>query len=272
MKRWFYVPLLTYPDAPAEAFLGSAVDLAVNCNAMLRATVFDVSIPPIATPWPVFLDTTEMVRQAEEQSHQAGKRLAAALRGRCSETSLDCEIVSKAVVQPEVTTTAVNEAKLNDLTVVQSGLPFSAFAEALVFESGRPVILYPETRCTGRFDHIAIAWDGSRAASRALADAQFLLAKATRVTVICAPENKPDLVGAAQRLGDALASRGLDIETASIAEQGYIGDLLQFKAIERGADLLVMGGYGHSRLREFVLGGATDDVLSKTRLPVLMSH
>ena len=272
MKRRFYVPLLTYPDAPAEVFLDSVVDLAANCNAVLHATVFDVSIPPIATPWPTFIDTTEMVRQAEEQSHETGKTLTAALRNRCSETSLDCEIVSKIIVQPAVSATAVKEARLYDLTVIQSGLPFSAFAEKMVFEAGRPVILYPETRCTGRFDHIAIAWDGSRASARALADAQFLLAKAKRVTVICAPENKPDLSSAAQNLCDALSARGLDVETASVSKEGYIGDLLQFKAIELGADLLVMGGYGHSRFREFVLGGATDDVLSKTRLPVLMSH
>jgi nucleotide-binding universal stress UspA family protein len=272
MKRRFYVPLLTYPDAPAEAFLDSATDLAANCNALLHATVFDVSIPSIATPWPTFIDTSEMVRQAEEQSRQAGKSLAAALRSRCAETSLDCEIVSKTIVQLDVSATAVKEARLYDLTVLQSGLPFSAFAETLVFESGRPVMLYPETRCTGRFDHIAIAWDGSRASTRALADAQFLLAKAKRVTVICVPENKPDLSSAARNLTDALAARGLDVQTASVSNEGYIGDRLQFKAIELGADLLVMGGYGHSRFREFVLGGATDDVLSKTRLPVLMSH
>lgn len=272
MKRRFYVPLLTYPDQPAEVFLENVVDLAANCNAVLHSTVFDVSIPSIATPWPTFIDTTEMVRQAEEQSREAGKTLAAALRNRCSETSLDCEIVSNIIVQPDVWAVAVKEARLHDLTVIQSGLPFSTFAETLVFETGRPVMLYPETHCTGRFDHVAIAWDGSRASTRALADAQFLLAKTKRITVIYAPENKPDLSSAARNLGDALSARGLDVETASVSREGYIGDLLQFEAIELGADLLVMGGYGHSRFREFVLGGATDDVLSKTRLPVLMSH
>jgi len=272
MKRRFYVPLLTYPDASAEAFLGSAVDLAANCNAVLHATIFDVLMPPNSTAWPTFINTEGMVRQAEDQSRQAGKTLEAALRKLCSETSLDCEVTSTPVVQTEVNETAVKQARLYDLSIIQSGLPFSAFAEAMVFESGRPVMLYPETGCSGRFDRIAIAWDGSRASSRAVSDAQFLLAKAKSITIICAPEDKPDLAASANSMADALAARGLDVETASISKEGYIGDLLQFKAIELGADLLVMGGYGHSRFREFVLGGATDDVLTKTRLPVLMSH
>lgn len=272
MKRRFYVPLLTYPDAVVEQFLCNAIDLAANCNAVLHAAVFEVSIPPVVTPFPVLLDTTEMVRQAEEQSRRTGKSLAAALRERCTETSLDCELGSTTVLQPEVAEAAVKEARFYDLSIIQSGVQFSAFAEAMVFESGRPVMLYPETRCSGRFDHIAIAWDGSRAASRTLADAHFMLAKATRVTVVCAMESKPDLEASAQRLVEAFAARGLDATIASISEKGYIGDLLQFEAIEQGADLLVMGGYGHSRFREFVLGGATDDVLTKTRLPVLMSH
>jgi nucleotide-binding universal stress UspA family protein len=130
----------------------------------------------------------------------------------------------------------------------------------------------PEERSRGRFDHIAIAWDGSRAASCAVADAQFLLGKATRVTVICASEDKPDLVAAAQGLANALLARGLQVETASVSKEGNIGDLLQLKAMELNAGLLVMGGDGHSRFREFLLGGATAEVLSKTRLPVLMSH
>jgi nucleotide-binding universal stress UspA family protein len=213
-----------------------------------------------------------MVRQAEDQSRHMGRTLAGHLRDRCSETSLDCEISSQTVFPGEVAAAAVRQARLYDLTVLQSGLQFTSFAEAFVFESGRPVLLYPEERCSGRFDHIAIAWDGSRASSRAVADAQFLLGKAARVTVICASQDKPDLATAAKTLGDALAARGLEVETAEVSKEGYIGDVLQFKAIELGADLLVMGGYGHSRLREFVLGGATADVLSKTRLPILMSH
>lgn len=272
MKRWFYAPLLTYPDPTSEAFLDSAVDLAANCNATLQATVFDISIPAISNPWPVLLDTGEMARQAEEQSARTGKALTSALRNRCSETSLDCEITSKTVVRPDLLPSIVAQARLHDLTVVESGLQFSSVTEALVFESGRPVMLYPEELRSGRFDHIAIAWDGGRAASRALADAALLLGKAQKVTIICAPDDKANLPAAAKSLEETLSAKGLRVETALVTNKGYIGDLLQFKALELGADLLVMGGYGHSRLREFVLGGATADVLSKTRLSVLMSH
>jgi nucleotide-binding universal stress UspA family protein len=220
----------------------------------------------------VLIDTAEMVRQAEDQSRRVGKALANSLRSRCSETSLDCEIISHSVLQPEIAATAARKARLYDLAVLQSGQQFTLFAEALVVESGRPVLLLPEERSPGRFDHIVIAWDGSRAAARAVADAQFLLGKTTRVTVICAPEDKPDLLAAAQDLSDAFSARGLQVETASVSKEGSIGGLLQLKAMELDADLLVMGGYGHSRFREFLLGGATAEVLLKTRLPVVMSH
>ena len=271
MKKRIYVPLLTYPDAAKESLLDNAVELARNLDATLCATIFDVSIPPITNPWPVFLDTEDMVRRAERKSRQEGEAFSRAFQKRCGEANVPSEIKSITVSQPDVIDSATAEARLFDMTFAQSAAQFAPLAEALIFGTGRPVILYPDRLCSGRSDHVVIAWDGSRAAARALADASCFIDRAERVTVIGVREKPIDRdVGA---LLDALTARGANV-TAEIfqASDTTIGRAIQTKAVELRADLLVMGAFGHSRLREFVLGGATADVLSNTMIPVLMSH
>jgi nucleotide-binding universal stress UspA family protein len=273
MKKQVYVPLLTYPDAAKETLLDNAVELARNLGATLCATVIDVSIPPITNPWPVFLDTDDMVRRAEWSSRQEGEALARALQKRCGEANVASSIRSITVAQPEILDVATEEARLHDVTLAQSAPQFAPLAEALIFGAGRPVILYPDRPCSGRIDHVAIAWDGGRAAARALADANCFIEAATRVSVLCAPDEKPIDHNAAEKLVASLGLRGITAELHILqTEARPIGDALQFKAVELRADLLVMGGFGHSRLREFVLGGATSAVLSNAVLPVLMSH
>ena len=149
-----------------------------------------------------------------------------------------------------------------------------AMAEGVIFGSGRPVILLPDRAVVDTIDHIAIAWDGSRVAARALADAALLFEQASRISVLTVVDEKSlkqhDI---AERLADGLRKRGVAAESVSItAKDCPIGTSLQEHAIERRARLLVMGGYGHSRVRDFVLGGATKDVLRDLHLPVLVSH
>jgi len=149
-----------------------------------------------------------------------------------------------------------------------------ATAEAVVFGSGRPTILLPELVDISAIDHVAIAWDGSRVAARAVADAQAFLKRADRVSVLTVVDEKPLKEKAAhERLASALRQRGIEAEAVSIRGQDCpVAQTLQETAIERDCQLLVMGGYGHSRLRDFVLGGATQGVLFNLLVPVLLSH
>ena len=107
-----------------------------------------------------------------------------------------------------------------------------------------------------------------------MADATPFLERASKISVLTVVDEKPlKEAHGAERLAAGLKKRGLVAEGISIrAEDCPIGVSLQEHAIERGAKLLVMGGYGHSRVREFVLGGATEDVLDDLRLPILISH
>lgn len=148
-------------------------------------------------------------------------------------------------------------------------------AECVVFGSGRPVVLIPEqAEFAGTLDHVAIAWDGSRVAARAVADARPFIDRAAKVTIAVVTDEKAlPADSGASRLADYLALRGTRVEVSESRTGGQpIAAALQDAAAGLGAGLLVMGGFGHSRLRDFVLGGATRGIMEDLRMPVLLSH
>jgi nucleotide-binding universal stress UspA family protein len=181
---------------------------------------------------------------------------------------------------------AVAHGRCADLIVLgqpQFGETGSFFAEQLVaamlMETGRPLLLVPYVGApatVGR--NVLVAWDGGREASRALADAMPFLRGAGRVTVGCldpgASARGADAIGR-ERLIAYLRHHGIaaEVDYANL-EAGDIpvGDWLLSRVADLGGDLIVMGGYGHSRWREQVLGGATQTLLSTMTVPVLMSH
>ena len=116
-------------------------------------------------------------------------------------------------------------------------------------------------------------WDGGRMAARAIADAMPFLERAKAVDiVIVAEERKNDEITGAN-MNEHLARHGIAANVKRIAKAGLgIEDVVLDYAADNGADLIVMGGYGHSRLREFILGGATRGILAEMTVPVLMSH
>ncbi len=167
-----------------------------------------------------------------------------------------------------------------DLIVVgqpdrQKSLPDEVVDEGVLLESGRPVIFVPFIHKGGvNLDRIMVCWDGSRAASRAIADAMPLLKKANRVEVVIIsdkPSQKDEVPGA--DLGQHLARHGLKVEVKRITSPDIdVPSTILSYAADSSADMIVMGGYGHSRLREFILGGATRGLLESMTVPVLMSH
>jgi nucleotide-binding universal stress UspA family protein len=181
------------------------------------------------------------------------------------------------------TDTVVRQGAVCDLIIASQkdqSWTMSDFLEEpqrLAIETGRPVMLVPnEGKIVSPPKRVTIAWNGRREAVRAVFDAMPLLVGADEVNILWAhPENDQpaasDLPGAA--LATVLARHGIKcvVSQSSAADANIGGELLQ-QADAFGSDLLVMGCYGHSRMREFVLGGATRDVLSQMDLPVLMSH
>jgi len=148
-------------------------------------------------------------------------------------------------------------------------------SESTLFESGRPVIIVPYIqKAPIKLDRIMVCWDGSRSAARAVADAMPFLerAKNVEVVIVTNERGKRDEIEGAD-IGQHLARHGLKVEVTRITHGDLdVADALLSHSMDAGADFMVMGGYGHSRLREFVLGGVTRSILRTMTLPTLMSH
>jgi nucleotide-binding universal stress UspA family protein len=159
--------------------------------------------------------------------------------------------------------------------VESAGVP-ADFVESVIVASGKPALVLP---CEGGSpftgETAVIAWKPTREAARAVSAALPLLQRARRVHVLSWAQHENENVdGASMDLGSFLKLRG--IEPAWHAEAGsepeFLGELLLSRAFDLDADLLVMGCYGHSRAREWVLGGTTRTILQSMTLPVLMAH
>ncbi len=278
MKIRSFLPLLTYPDAHSEASIRTTAALAGLVSEELHLVALEADIPPITSALSrVLMNLPEVIRNAEKLSAQAGAKLLDLARREAEARGLPVTARTLRAAPAFLGEAAASEARYFDLALVgwSSGIPgIQMLAEAVVFGSGRPTILVPESAEASGISRIAIAWDGSRVAARALADATRLIERAEEVHVITVTDEKPLADKAAgDRLADNLRQAGVKASFSPIrAEDGPIAETLQRHALDLNAQLLVMGGYGHSRLRDFVLGGATAGVLGDLRLPVLLSH
>jgi nucleotide-binding universal stress UspA family protein len=166
-----------------------------------------------------------------------------------------------------------------DLTVVRqaepdSGTPAPLIIEAALFETGRPTLVVPYIQKGPiKLDRILVCWDGSRSAARAANDAIPLLRRAKSIEVVIVAEHgKSDEMPGAD-IAQHLARHDLEVEVRQIVSpEAKPAAVILSHAADCSADLLVMGGFGHSRLRELVLGGVTRTLLESMTVPVLMSH
>jgi nucleotide-binding universal stress UspA family protein len=171
-------------------------------------------------------------------------------------------------------------ARRFDLSVVGQAEPDKVAPEELIiesalFESGRPVVVVPYIQRDGlKLDRVMIGWDGSRNAARSIADAMPFLARAGSVDVVIVASEavKSDELPGAD-IAQHLARHGLKVEVKRIVTAGIdVANTVLSYAADSSIDFIVMGGYGHSRLREFILGGATRGMLTSMTVPVMLSH
>ncbi len=173
--------------------------------------------------------------------------------------------------------TIAGEARLRDLVVLSATgeEPDSMRAGAIessIFDSGRPLLLTPRDAGLKKVGRAAVFWNGGTQAARAVAAALPLLHDAAAVDIMWVDEDVEDdfiLNG----LDDYLAWHGISASIKRFEpDERLIGELLMDEAVAGGADLVVMGGYSHSRLREFILGGVTQHMLEESPLPALIAH
>ena len=171
-------------------------------------------------------------------------------------------------------------ARCFDLAIVGQGQSEMStmeqiIGEAVLFDSGRPMIMVPYIqKAPFKIDNVMICWDGSRASARAVADAISILGKGSRVEIVIITNERGkqyDIEGA--DIGQHLARHGFKVEVRRLPGGDIdVADALLSHAADSSTDFMVMGGYGHSRLREFVLGGVTRSIFQSMTVPVLLSH
>lgn len=269
------IPLRTYPVPETKETVAALLRLASTFVAHATLGPLEVIAPSLRHRWSgAFMGLVGAGAEIEKASKAASESLIAS-----AEVPHGLQISSQTLRvgfgEPPLSVTSA--ARCHDLTMIAftDAEVAATIAEAAMFGTGRPVLLLPAEvpGAADPFARIAVAWDGSGTASRAVLDAMPLLTRADEVVVINAPADKPienndiaDLTNYLVRHGIAPRFVKADIELLDI------GLALQHRAQTEEAGLLVMGAYGHSRVQQFILGGATRGVLSNLQLPVLMSH
>ncbi len=273
----FFIPLLTYPDPSPGVGLLRAIDFAATLGGRLTVSAHTVDIPPITNPLAgMLVDYAGMAAAAEATSRERASELGKQAKHLAERFELPV-VVNTFEARPEMIGERLATAgRAHDfaLSVVESGCSghFDA-AEALLFGSGGPVVLFPGTEVATHLQTVVVAWDGGRAAARAVRDALPVLRLARQVAILTVSEDKPVASASLAAVVAFLNGHGIAVAHHDVRCGGRsIGQTLQEEAVAHDAGLLVMGAYGHNRFREFVLGGATRTVLGNLHLPTLMSH
>lgn len=271
--------MVHYDATPrGERALAAALSLADRQDAHLIgcATREEPRIPTYAAaqiPADVIDSLVEEQRKLVRSAHESFENAA-----RAAGREDRCEFIEAGGDPARVLTSFGRGC---DLLVVGQSEPdmeavdIEELPDNLVMESGRPVLIVPYIGQRATIgEHVLLCWTNTREAARAMSDALPLMGKASKVTVLTIEDKDADMDGL---LGDDaaryLAAHGISAELRRAVQPNVdAGTAILNEAAEQGADLIVMGAYGHSRLRETILGGATRTILKSMTAPVLMSH
>lgn len=258
-----------------------AVDLAARHSAHLTLVV-GVAQTSIASLSPVF-DLAGIEAEANARSRERAETFGERLRELAAVAGVSASVEIRQGALFPVYEAVARVARVHDLAVVDAPRPgfdmHREFVEDLIESSGAPVVLVPQGWTAGaRIRRALLAWDGGREAARAMHQAAPILDGCGSIDVVrISGESSRARRAAAETVGGADAARHLARHCAEVsvsdrpARDGRVFDTLQLHAGLTGADLIVMGFYGHSRLRESILGGATRDALSSCAMPVLLA-
>lgn len=271
----------SYPEATSPEAIEQAAMFASAIGGVLSALAVEVEIrAPSNRLADYLIGLSRLAEDEEQKSRQAchsalevfsAKAKAAGVLGEALHGRSDLYCIGDYVAK---------RARSRDLCIVpivDQADGQRSIAEDVVFGSGRPVLLFRPGRAdlpSGGLSTVVLAWDGSRSAARAMADALPVMLKAREVRVLTVINEKP---AARSGLGhDAvrhLKAHGVNAVIDEVDASGRrIGQVLEDQVAKCKSDLLVMGAYGRSRVREFILGGATEHMLRDPKVALLLSH
>lgn len=270
-------------NVPTERSPRPVIDGAISLAAQIHAELDAVSVgyesanmTLVAEGGAAVAAIFEVEREKALERAQAALNLFETEANRLG-VACDCRAVS--ALQGEAAAIVGAAARLYDLSIVaQPEFERDSFdntlAQEILFQSGGPVLFMPYI-FRGAFSgkRIGICWDGSRLAARAVRDAMPLLEKAEAITILTIDgAHSVPADASAVHLVHYLARLGVDTRIAAKTETAAIQPGILSMAADEGLNLLVMGGYGHSRLKETVFGGVTREMLESMTVPTLMSH
>ncbi|KMO41726.1 universal stress protein UspA [Methylobacterium tarhaniae] len=263
-------------DETASSALAYGLSLAARAPA--RVTVQAVSVR-LVVPHAWISRFVGMVVAAENRRlRDLAQAVAERARGDAAAAGILCTAQAEHLSDDRLRASFSAQARLHDLAVIDAEPRMltgdRGLIETLLFESGRPLIVVPPGCETFAARRILVAWDGSAQAARALHDALPFLRQAERVEVVVVTGEK-DLTHAVPgvEVAPGLAHRGVAVTVTDLpARDGDVAGALRRHATEAGADMIVMGAFVHSLLREAVLGGVTQEMLRACPVPLLMAH
>lgn len=275
--------LLLNLDIEREAPIryGIATQLATAHGAHLSGLYIRNAQPPgAALPGNASVALGEQILQAIEARNAERNQAETEAIERFTDVAREARIsfdrhIEEAGTGSEAVAHLVRYARTADLVVMgRMDTDGRDTVHDVLFSSGTPVVVVPPHEQATVGQRVMVAWNGSREAARAVKDALLILERASSVTVLCVNQAER---GQNRQPGEDLAGHlrhhGIDAAVDNIARKTRsVGDAIVSRIADAGADMLVMGAWGHSRLREFVLGGVTRRVLEQSPVPVLMSH
>lgn len=276
--------ILVHADqsAQAQARMTLAVQLAQACGAHLTALACTgiSRYAQLGDPLDQLPQVSQRLLSWREQARASLAVFDAIAQASSLESRTPC------LLDDDPEDALLQLAPFNDLLVLSQTDPYVAapgvirdLPQSLLLHCGRPLLLVPRQdvgdQAGAPFRHALLAWDGSRHAARAISDALPLLKQAQTVTLLVLNADQLPAAHGLEPGADMalfLARHAVQVEVMREFTTVNIGDALLSVAAEQRCDLLVMGGYGHRRARETLLGGATRTVLRDMTLPVLMAH
>ncbi|MER8431139.1 universal stress protein [Mesorhizobium caraganae] len=265
-------------EQDAERVLDCAIPLAERFESHLIG-IHAEALPVPYTSATGFPDT-EFLQVSADMNRERAEKLQALFLGRIEKTGLSFEWRSLESFSGDSALTGISSVRAADLIIAaqrETGGDPSADVDTLVYDAGRPVLVVPhEGPLVTTFKHVLLAWNGSKEAARAAFDAlPFIIeAEKTDILVIDPPDtldDNPEAAGA--EIAAALSRHGATV-SVSVQQSGNasIDDVIQTRIAETGADLLVLGAYSHSWLRQLLFGGVTRTVLRTVPVAAFLSR
>lgn len=271
----------SYPEPTPPEAIGQAATFAAMVGGVLSGLAVEIDIrAPSNRLAGYVIGLGHLAEEEEQKSRRACETLLETFSSKAQAAGVRGEVLRARADLYSIGDLVAERARTRDLTIVpvtDQHVGQDSVAAAVVFGSGRPVLLFrPGARkgLGGALNSVVLAWDASRSAARAMGDALPIMRKARDVRVVIVTNEKPDVrSGQGKDALRHLVSHGVKAVVDEVDAGGRrIGEVLDDYVAEHRSDLLVMGAYGRSRVRDFILGGATEYMLHEPKSPLLLSY